>query len=582
MVGEHLSDGYRQRAAELLTERRAELLLRWRDGMVKLAHCPAMSGEPRPEVLREDLEAFVQTLLDRLAGRDTEGTPQSLTCWMLDDEHQRHRIGDVVPAMLELKDTASGLIIEAVQDGQEASCMAACVVREVEALLAEAAEVYQLSSEAQLRAIQERTQEIFTAWEAEQELRALQRPADVVEVAAQKLAQIFDLAGCIVRLSQAGEPPRRELAHGPAIPVPLVKEDPQFLTAREREKGGVLDIFERCRRRQQPCTVPKITAEQIMNSSELLDQGVRSLACYPLLSGQKMLGAFLVHSEKEDAFQEHHARLMMDFAGVLAGALERTTQLERSAQQMSEEEVVARIGRSLLELPTQEELLTAVVEALQAFRNYFEVSLFRVEEAQGEPGAGQCVLVAEAGHHRLYLPGDYAQPVGTGYVGLCAQSGETILATDLEGDPRRYIAFEEERLARSELCVPVKKGDRVIGVLHLEAEREDAFTESDVSALEQLATHIAVAFENARMLEERRRSRYELEEAHRQLATIIRSTAVGITSVDTNGTYTHWSPSCERMFGYTEGEVVGKMKPPDLSAEPYDMQHSMSTALHTG
>jgi len=581
MVGERFSEERRKRAAELLAERRGELLQRWRSSVAELL---GESGPP-PEVLGEGLETLVDTLLARLAGRQAEQELPDLTCWTLEQQQEQERslkVGDAVQVLLRLKAVACELVQENVSEEPEASRMAHCVGREVEELLGEAAKLYQLCSEAELRTIQERTQEIFTAWEAEEELRVLQRPSEVVELAAQKLRQIFALAGCVVRLSQGEQQPPRELVSGKMIAVPLVREDPQFLTAQERERGGIIEVFERCRRRRQPCTVPKITAERVVNCSELLAQGVRSFACYPLLSRDRVLGTLLVHSEKEDAFQEHHRRLMTDFAGVLAGALEKTVQLEHSARQMSEEEVVARIGRSLLELPTREELLGGVVEALRAFRDYLEVSLFRVEEAPHQPGTGQCVLVAEAGQHRTYLPGDYVQPIGTGYVGLCAKSGETILATDLESDPRRYIAFEEEKLAKSELCVPVKKGGKVIGVLHFEAERQDAFPESDVRALEQLSTHIAVALENARMLEEQRHSRYELEQAHRQLSTIIRSTAVGITSIDTNGTYTHWSPSCERMLGYSAEEVVGKMKPADISAEPYDIQHSMMSALQKG
>ncbi|NIO12294.1 MAG: hypothetical protein GTN78_00455, partial [Gemmatimonadales bacterium] len=70
--------------------------------------------------------------------------------------------------------------------------------------------------------------------------------------------------------------------------------------------------------------------------------------------------------------------------------------------------------------------------ALREFRDYFDVSLFWLDEE-----AGECVLVAEAGRERRYRPEDYRQAVGEGFIGICAETGETIRATDLERDSRR-------------------------------------------------------------------------------------------------------------------------------------------------
>ncbi|MGD2174681.1 MAG: PAS domain S-box protein, partial [Candidatus Brocadiaceae bacterium] len=238
---------------------------------------------------------------------------------------------------------------------------------------------------------------------------------------------------------------------------------------------------------------------------------------------------------------------------------------------------IARIGRSLLELPTREALLEGVVEALRDFRDYFDASLFWVDRE-----AGECVLVAEAGRERLYRPAGYRQKIGEGFIGICAESGQTIRAVDLEEDERRLIAFEEEYRVRTELTVPIKRGEEVVGVIHLLSEREEDFPESEIAALEHVAPHLGVALLNARMIDQRARDRYEIEQAHRQLANIVRSTAVGITSVDTRGVYTHWSPSCEELLGYTAEEVVGRKTPADFAEEPYDLQAMLQECLREG
>ena len=51
---------------------------------------------------------------------------------------------------------------------------------------------------------------------------------------------------------------------------------------------------------------------------------------------------------------------------------------------------------------------------------------------------------------------------------------------------------------RAELDVPLKVGGRVLGVLGIESDHPDAFTEDEVPFVETLADQIAVAIENAR------------------------------------------------------------------------------------
>jgi len=570
-------DNWQERAAELLRRRKDGLLSAWRSSIAGAIRRRRPESDVQADVPGEEIEAFVGMVLKRLEGRASDDEFSTLTHWLFDSDHYGMSLRDVTEAMLSFKSVARELIFEEISEELQAFRVAAVVEGVVEGLVRKAAELYELTSEAELRTVQQHSEDILAAWEADGGLTRLAGPDEVLEQAASRLRQIFGTANCTVRLFENTGEPKKDLTIGKEIPVPLVKENTQFLTGPQRERGGIIDIYERSRRRREPCTVADLNAAEIVNSVELLDAGVRSLACYPLHSADRVVGALLLHSGKPGAFQEHQNRAMLDFARVLGAAFERTAWTQRSARQMSEEEVAARIGRSVLELATEEQLLKAVVQALQEFRDYLEVSLFRVDEQRG-----QCALVAEAGRHAPFLPEDYTQALGNGYVGLCAQNGETLLATDLEDDPRRYIAFEEEHLGKSELCVPVKKGPKVIGVLHLESERPDAFPESDTAALEKLSTHIAVALENARMREEQRHSEYELEQAHRQITNITRSTAIGITSTDPSGLYMHWNPSCEKMLGYKSEEVVGKLRPSDIIAEPFDLQESLRTCLQEG
>ena len=88
-------------------------------------------------------------------------------------------------------------------------------------------------------------------------------------------------------------------------------------------------------------------------------------------------------------------------------------------------------------------------------------------------------------------------PRGSGGITVAvAQSGTPIYLPDVTADPR-YIAISPS--ARSELCVPLKVGDHVIGVLNTESHRPDAFAIADQHLFQTLAHVTAVALENARL-----------------------------------------------------------------------------------
>src|SRR5271168_5200532 len=67
------------------------------------------------------------------------------------------------------------------------------------------------------------------------------------------------------------------------------------------------------------------------------------------------------------------------------------------------------------------------------------------------------------------------------------------------------------------------------------------------------------------------------EEARSRLAAIVESSDDAIVAKDLNGIITNWNSSAERIFGYTENEVLGKpitiLIPPELQAQEKDILH---------
>jgi signal transduction histidine kinase len=98
-----------------------------------------------------------------------------------------------------------------------------------------------------------------------------------------------------------------------------------------------------------------------------------------------------------------------------------------------------------------------------------------------------------------------------GIIGLVASTGQTYCTGDVSRDPHYLPMFEA---VRSELAAPlIRSGDRVQGVLNLESEEPDAFSEEDQRVVGALAAMASLAVSMA----EHHRREHELAETARKL-----------------------------------------------------------------
>jgi hypothetical protein len=110
--------------------------------------------------------------------------------------------------------------------------------------------------------------------------------------------------------------------------------------------------------------------------------------------------------------------------------------------------------------------------------------------------------------------------MGAGLGGLVAQSATPYATADYFDDARFHHknhideAVTEEGLVAI-LGVPLRLGQRVIGVLFAANRSRRPFLQEEVSLLASLAAHAAVAIDNARLLQETRNALEELSTAHR-------------------------------------------------------------------
>ena len=102
----------------------------------------------------------------------------------------------------------------------------------------------------------------------------------------------------------------------------------------------------------------------------------------------------------------------------------------------------------------------------------------------------------------------YRRPDAAGLSGSCWSTGQIVNVADVHAD-QRYM--EVLPTCRSEICVPIVAGDKVLGVLGIQAEQLAAFTEDDERLLSAFARLLAMALLHARIHSARLRDIAELK-----------------------------------------------------------------------
>ncbi len=111
-------------------------------------------------------------------------------------------------------------------------------------------------------------------------------------------------------------------------------------------------------------------------------------------------------------------------------------------------------------------------------------------------------------------------PPGKGITGSVVLCGESRRVPDVTVEPEYFSAYPA---ARSELCVPLKVGGRIIGVINTESKQYGAFSDGDERLLVTLAGQVATAIERFRVQATEHEQRI-LAEALRDIATVLSST----------------------------------------------------------
>jgi signal transduction histidine kinase len=298
----------------------------------------------------------------------------------------------------------------------------------------------------------------------------------------------------------------------------------------------------------------------------------------PLKTGNKVIGAIDVQSKEPAAFDNEDITILQTLADQLAIAIENARLFEATRRQVEELTILHSVATAGAEATSQDALIERATQLIgeTLYPDHFGVLL--LNEDTGVLRFHPSYRGLSEDLKRLTVP------LGRGISGRVALTGRPIRVSDVTVE-REYPNIKSKM--RCELCVPLKIGERIIGVINAESSKRNNFTDADERLLSTFAGQLATAVEKVRLFEVERRRVMELE-ALRQASLHMTSNldlksvleavlqhALELVPADNAVIYLYDGITLEYGTALWPGKDIGKPLPPP---RPFGLTNRVATS----
>jgi len=288
-----------------------------------------------------------------------------------------------------------------------------------------------------------------------------------------------------------------------------------------------------------------MTDERFARQSSVLELNLRSVLCVPLVSGSELVGMIYADNRSVSGrFSQSDVDLLTIFANQAASAIEnahlyeetirankeleawahtleqrvaeRTAALQQANVALSQRalqlETSSQVAQQVTSILTLDKLLSEVAHLILTRFDYYFVGVWLLDEKRERVS-----LRAGTGKssERLRKQGFSLSLEQSSIVTTVCQTGHYRLVSNVTEDPD-FLFLDDLPNVRSELVLPLRMGEQVIGALDITSVRTAAFSDEDLMVLQTLADQISIAIRNAQL--------YASEQSRRQLAESLEET----------------------------------------------------------
>lgn len=237
------------------------------------------------------------------------------------------------------------------------------------------------------------------------------------------------------------------------------------------------------------------------------DWGERSTLAVPMRVGQRMIGVLRAASVEPNLFDVYDRQLLQMLADQTAVALENA-RLFKAEQANREQAQLLREATAALTSLDSNQVLDSILTCLERVVPYDEACIFLWEDADLRAVAGRGNLVQEQVVGQRY-------PVESNL--LREQVGSTNHALMLVNT---FLGLHNSDYVPGWMSVPLRVRGEVIGYLTLDSQRKTVYLQAEVALAQAFANQAAIAIHNARLFEQVRAGREQLQFLSRRLVEV--------------------------------------------------------------
>lgn len=268
--------------------------------------------------------------------------------------------------------------------------------------------------------------------------------------------------------------------------------------------------------------IPDVQDEPLFYSSAERPLAYRSLTVAPIQSNDRCVGTISADSQQANAFNAGDCRLLEMLGTQAAIAIDNASLIEKTRENLREINSLYEITRGLAATLDPNQLMRDITVLLQNNFGYYHVQVF-----VSEPENGDMVMRHASGENaKKLLAQGYRLAIGDGIVGHVAEVGEAFATNHVED----VVFFKRNPLlplTQSELCVPIKIDDQVLGVLDIHEVPPRIFTDRQIQLMTAIADQLAVALQKAGLYSDLQESLRKEKETRAQLIQIEQLSVVG-------------------------------------------------------
>ncbi|MBK8821531.1 MAG: GAF domain-containing protein [Anaerolineales bacterium] len=237
-------------------------------------------------------------------------------------------------------------------------------------------------------------------------------------------------------------------------------------------------------------------------------KGARSLLIVPLKYRGQSTGVLIIENLRAEAFSQYDEHLMVVITSHLAGLIEYTRLREEAEGRARSLGLIHEVVQQVIGLNDKKEVAYITADLVAQYFKYELAAILLIDDEQKYSIQGIGGTQSETVKRALAGQG-FLLPNGvTGHV---SQTGESILINDTKLE-KLHVPLKGWA-ARSEICVALKDGENILGIIDVESREQNAFTHNDLIAIESLAGILAAVISSANQYQ-------KLQETIRQLRTI--------------------------------------------------------------